>query len=386
MIAAARMNPRVLVAPDSFKGCLESVDVCAALASGVQGRWPEAQVQRLPMADGGEGTLTAVAAGQPGAALETHTVQGPEGEELDAPILWLSGGRVAVIELASVAGLGLVSTGEPSRASTWGVGELIALASAGGAERILIGAGGSGTLDGGAGALQALGFSLLDSSDVPIGPGLLGLETLRTIRAPEHAPAGIEILCDVQSPLLGPHGAARLYGPQKGATVELVGRAETALDRFAALLNGLTGRDPRLERGAGAAGGFAGGMWGAVGAPLRSGIQEIIDLIGLERWIENVDLVITGEGCVDGQTPEGKLVSGMQAMCVSAGVPLAVVAGQVTAGGRAWCDSEGLTLVELSDGQRPVQERIAQVSGLLEIAGRQVVERASGFRQFEEAR
>ena len=369
-----RAPARVLIAADSFKGCLASAQVCEALATGMAKGWPEAALRRLPVADGGEGTVTAIAAAHPEASVwERRTVRGPDGAMGDAPLLRLQHGETAVAELASAAGIQLVPSGAPLTASTWGVGQLIR-AAAKGARRVLVGAGGSATLEGGAGALQALGFDLLDGHGAPIAPGLIGLETLRAIRPPDSAPAGVEILCDVRSPLLGPRGAAQMYGPQKGATPDMVVRAEAALDRYADLLAELHGRDPRTPPGAGAAGGFAGGMWAALGASLRPGFEGVAEMLGLERKIAEADWVVTGEGRLDDQTGQGKLVAGMQSQCAAAGVPLAVVVGQVTPKGRRWCEDNEVTLLELGDGTLGVQQRIERAYELLVGAGHRLTE------------
>ena len=230
-------------------------------------------------------------------------------------------------------------------------------------------------MDGGAGALQALGFRLFDEMGAPIGPGVLGLEALHGIEPPAESPSGLEILCDVQSPLLGLRGAARLYGPQKGASPELVERAEVAMERFAERLTEVFSRDPRSQTGAGAAGGFAGGLWSACSALLCPGAQVVAELVHLAEEVSRADLVITGEGCVDGQTGEGKLVAGIQAVCAQTDVPLVVVAGQTTEAGRQWCDDRGLIVIELGERCDSLQERIRRAPELLEQAGRLVMTR-----------
>ena len=376
MISTPRdRDPRVLLAPDSFKGSVGSVGVCDALAAGVLASRPEINVRRLPMADGGEGTVSAIASACPGTRLDVREARGPLGDSVDATLLWMPGGDVAVMEVASVAGLQLVASPDPSSTSTWGVGELLAVAMEAGARRILVGVGGSATVDGGAGALQALGYGLFDGAGAPIAPGVLGLESLHEIEPPPIAPLGVELLCDVQSPLLGPRGAARQYGPQKGATPELVDRAEVALERFAERLSERFGRDPRGQPGAGAAGGLAGGLWSACGAVIRTGVHVVADLVHLEEEVAAADLVITGEGCLDGQTGEGKLVAGIQDLCARHGAPLVAVVGQATEVGRSWCDQRGVHLIELGEPTQTIEERIRRAPELLERAGRQLMER-----------
>jgi glycerate 2-kinase len=355
---------RVLIAPDSFKGSLGAAAVAAALAEGWVRMRPGDQVARLPLADGGEGTLDVLAATVPGARWHRARVTGPSGEPVIARWLELPGesqgpkepalqGRgngaavresrggavrsrglpplgatTAVVELARASGLPLLAHPDPMGAQTTGLGELLGRALDVGVGRILVGLGGSASTDGGTGALAALGARFLDADGEPLNPGGGALVDLARVDLSglRGAPGGgVTCLTDVTAPLLGVRGAAAVFGPQKGADGDQVARLEAGLARLAEVLGG----DPGAA-GAGAAGGTGYGLAAAWGASLTPGAAELGRLAGLDRALAGADLVITGEGRFDETSLTGKTCGTVIAAAAMAGVPVAVVAGQVS--------------------------------------------------------
>ena len=352
---------RVLIAPDSFKGSLGAGAAAAALAQGWLGVRPGDQVTRLPLADGGEGTLDVLAATVPGARWHRARVTGPAGAPVTAR--WLSlpaespglqgpakgavasrgplsergvlrdsppRAEAAVVELAETSGLPLLVHADPLGAQTTGLGEVLGRALDAGAGRILVGLGGSAATDGGTGALAALGARFLDAAGRPLPPGggaLAGLARtdLSGLRPPP--PGGVTCLTDVTAPLLGSYGAAAVFGPQKGADRTQIARLEAGLARLAEVLGG----DPGAP-GAGAAGGTGYGLAAAWGAVLAPGAAELARLTGLDRALAEADLVITGEGTFDATSLTGKTCGTVLAAAAAAGVPVALVAGQVSEG------------------------------------------------------
>ena len=317
----------VVVAPDSFKGSAGASDVAAAVAEGWRSTRPGDRVTELPLADGGEGTLDALEAALPDCVRHEVVVPGPDGRPVTASWLMLPGGT-AVAELASSSGLGLMSRPAPYDAHTRGLGRVVVDALDAGATRLVVGLGGSASTDGGAGLLTELGARFLDSLGEPVVDGSHGLSaTVRVDLAGLRPPpvGGVEIWSDVTAPLLGPEGAAAVFGPQKGATPDDVLALDSALERLAALVDA----DPTTP-GAGAAGGTGFGMlvWGAA---VVSGAEAVAEAVGLDRLVADADLVVTGEGRFDAQTAGGKLVSWVASSARAHDVPVALVAGQVTA-------------------------------------------------------
>lgn len=331
---AAPCYARIVLAPDSFKESLTAVEAAEAMAEGVCAVIPAASCRILPMADGGEGTVEAVAAAL-GAELRTFAVTGPQGETIEAKMAWSRTTRVAVVEMAAASGLALVPTElrNPMLTTSYGTGELIAAAVRLGARRIIVGLGGSATVDGGAGILQAMGASLLNAEGKSIARGGAGLLELERIHLDglrmQLGECKVELACDVNNPLLGETGAAAVFGPQKGATPEMVVELERGLERLANALEAATGRDVRQVPGAGAAGGAGAALIGACGAEMRSGGQLVADLVELEDAIREADLVFTGEGRFDAQTLRGKLPSVVAEIAQRHGKPTVVLAGSV---------------------------------------------------------
>jgi glycerate kinase len=353
---------RVLVAPDAFKGSATNIAVARAMALGVVDAWPGAKVTQCPLADGGEGTLAAVAAAAPGGET-TVPVVGPHGEALNAAY-WASAEGTAVIESARAIGLPQTRRRDPLSATSIGAGALCAAALTAGHRTLRLACGGSATVDGGVGALNALGFRFLDGEGRPLPPGGGALLHLAEIVPPPTVPAGVEIWCDVKNPLLGPEGAATVYGPQKGADAAAVAQLEAGLARLARVLTDTFGRDPSAVVGAGAAGGLAGGVWAALGAPLRSGFDVIADMVGLDAHLSAVDLVLTGEGRLDAQTAHGKTVAGVLERARRVGVPVWAFAGGVAQSVVAEAP-DGVVFVPIVEGPMTLADAMVAAPSLI---------------------
>ena len=360
--AADTRSPRVLIAPDSFKGSLTQAEVAAAIAAGVKRALPAARVTELPLSDGGEGWLETLVAADPGGRVESAAAEGPLGEALDGRFGLVEGGRTAVVEVATASGLHLV---EPTpatfrAASSRGSGELIRAALDAGATRLLVGLRGSATTDGGAGLGVALGAELVAGSGDPVGPRGAALADLATVdlRGLDPRLVDIEVLAatDVDNPLLGPTGAAAVYGPQKGAGPDDVAPVDAALAIYADRVEAALGRELRSVPGAGAAGGLGFGLLAFCGAKIVRGIEVALDLVGFDAALADVDLVITGEGRIDLQTLHGKVVAGVAARARAAGVPAYAIGGAIDPAVRdEWprFEAAGLAAVE-STLERPM--------------------------------
>jgi glycerate kinase len=319
---------RVVIAPDSFKGTATATEAAGALADGWRSVRPGDDVVELPLADGGEGTLEALAAGRTDVRWSTLAVSGPHSRPVTARWLSLPDGTAAA-ELAQSSGLPLMERPDPLGAHTVGLGEVLAAALDAGAQRLVVGLGGSASTDGGTGCLTALGARFLTRHAEPLAVGggaLVDLDRvdLGGLRPPP--PGGVVCLTDVTSPLLGPAGAAAVFGPQKGATDADVDLLERGLSRLHALLRG-----PADEPGAGAAGGTAYGLRTALGASLAHGAAAVAVAVGLPAALRDADLLITGEGRFDATSLSGKVVGHLADLVADQGTPLAVVAGQVAA-------------------------------------------------------
>lgn len=329
---------RVLVAPDKFRGTLSASGAAAAIAQGWERGDPAATVTRLPLADGGEGTLDALLAAMAG---EEHPalVTGPLGEPVTARYGMVGAGpeRTGVIEMAEASGLVLVPPDrrDPKRTTTRGTGELILAAVSSGARRLLVCVGGSATNDAGAGAAQALGFRLLDAEGMDIGPGGAALIRLDRIDASGRSPGldGIEVIVatDVDNPLTGQRGASATFGPQKGASAADVELLDRALTRFADVVARDLGAEIRDVPGAGAAGGLAGGLQAFLGARLRSGARTVMDAAGFDAKLREADLVVTGEGSFDEQSLRGKVPGAVLEAAARVGVRAVVLCGRADA-------------------------------------------------------
>lgn len=355
----------VVIAPDSFKGSLSAAAVAAAIARGWAGVRPDDRLTTLPQADGGEGTLDAIAAAVPD-AVRHHAgpVTGPDGRLV--PGAWLElPGRIGVVELAQCSGLPLMAALDPLGATTRGLGEVIRHALDHGVDSLVVGLGGSASTDGGAGALAALGLALLDAHGSPLADGggaLVALDRVGTERLPPPPGGGIVLLADVTAPLLGPDGAATVFGPQKGADAADIRLLEAGLARFASLLGG----DPDAP-GGGAAGGTAYGLATAGNARIESGARRIQALTGVDEAIATADVVLTGEGRFDATSLTGKVVGELLDAVSRHAARAGVIAGQVARGrDEAATDTWTCSLSELAG---TAESAIADPVRYLEQAG-----------------
>ena len=326
---------RVLAAPDKFRGTLTAAQAASAIAAGWRRERPSDEVDEVPMADGGEGTLDALVAAL-GGELRSVGVSGPLGDPVDASfgMIVTPSGPTAVVELARASGLALVGEARrnPLRASSRGTGELVLAAAREGAGEILVCLGGSASTDGGAGIAAALGVRLLDRAGRPVPDGGRGLLELDRVDATglEQAVRRIRfvVACDVDDPLTGPRGAARVYGPQKGASPDDVLLLERALAHYAAVIHRDLGIDLRALPGGGAAGGAGAGLVAFLGARLRPGVAVVMDALDVRRRVASADVLVTGEGRLDASSLRGKVISGLLVEAQRVGIPMAVLCGR----------------------------------------------------------
>ncbi len=347
-----RSGRSVVVAPDSFKGTVGAAEAAQALADGWRSVRPDDTILLRPMADGGEGTLAAFADAVPGSRRMPVRVVCPDGSPVDASWLLLPDGS-GVVELASTSGIELLGGRRlPWDAHTRGFGEAIAAALDHGVRALVLGIGSSASTDGGVGMLRSLGAEFVDGVGHPIADGARGLAAIREVRLDglrPLPPGGLTVLTDVRNPLLGPDGAARVFGPQKGFTAPDLVTADAGVAVLAELLPA----DPGAP-GAGAAGGtgFALLAWGA---RLTPGADAVAELIGLEAAIADADLVITGEGSFDGQSAAGKAPARVAALAASAGVPVSLVAGRIAPGVTTSTFRRTVALATLAHGSGPAR-------------------------------
>ncbi len=325
---------KIALAPDSFKESMTALEAAEAMERGIRRVMPEAEVVKVPMADGGEGTVSALVDATGGGIIEA-TVTDPLGNPVTAHFGILGDDQTAVIEMAAASGLPLTPPEgrNPMVTTTRGTGELILAALDHGVRQIILGIGGSATVDGGAGMAAALGVRLLDTNGVPVGPGGGELGRIDSIdmsgldsRLKEVA---IYVACDVDNPLCGESGAAAVYGPQKGATPEMVPVLDKNLAHFAALLRRDTGVDVEELPGAGAAGGLGAGLVAFLGGHLRRGIDIVAGTLDLNKRFRGCDLVITGEGRLDGQSVFGKVPIGVARAAKRHGIPVFEIVGSL---------------------------------------------------------
>ncbi len=324
-------GPAVLIACDKFKGTLTAAQACAAVTAGVKAVWPGAQCVSRPMADGGEGTAKVICEACDGEWL-TEEVTGPLGDKVQAGWAWLPETKTAVIEMSEASGLKLLDAARrnPWRATTAGTGELMQAGIRNGAERLVVGIGGSATNDGGSGMAWAMGFRFLDAEGKGFFPLPANLTTLARIVPPENCSLPEVIAaCDVTNPLLGRDGATAVYGPQKGVRLERIPEFEAALAHLAEIVRRDLGMDPAAAPGAGAAGGLGFGLMTFCRAKMQPGFDLVAEVTELEDAVRVADLVITGEGCVDAQTLNGKGPAGVADMARRLGKPVVAIGGIV---------------------------------------------------------
>ena len=321
---------KVVITPDSFKGSLTAIEVAEAIEKGVKSVFYDAETIKIPLADGGEGTVQCLVNATAGKILQQEVIN-PLGKKINASYGILGDQKTAVIEMAEASGITLISPEErnPLITTTYGTGQLIREALNQGCCRMIIGIGGSATNDGGAGLVQALGVRLLNKEDKEIGFGGAELLNIHHIDIAQMDPRidKLEILVasDVKNPLCGPTGATRIYGPQKGATEKMMVILEKALAHFAELINETLHKDVKDIPGAGAAGGLGAGLMAFLGARLKPGIEVIIEAVKLEEVVKNADLVITGEGKIDYQTIYGKVPVGVAKVAKKYHIPVMAI-------------------------------------------------------------
>jgi len=371
------MSPRILVAPNAFKESLSAIDAARAIAKGIRKGLPQARITEVPIADGGDGTLEAVISGT-GGRLLTAKVTGPLGNRITAEYGVTGDGKTAVIEMSRASGLALVPTPRrnPMRTTSFGTGQLIQAALKHGVSRILLGIGGSATVDGGIGALQALGVSFLDRRGKPVGHGGAGLLATERIELSNLHPAlkrtEILVACDVDNPLTGPKGSAAVFGPQKGASPSMVEQLDRGLAQLAKLITGLTGRKFVRIPGTGAAGGIAGSFLGLLGAKLRPGSELVFDLLKLNKLVPKMDWVITGEGQIDFQTQFGKGPGMLAKLAARHGVPVVGIAGSI-ADNAGKLSSKGFTaLFSITTRPMDLEAAMRDASWLMERTAEQI--------------
>jgi glycerate kinase len=324
---------RILVAPDKFKGSIPAGAAAEAIAAGWRRACPDDELELAPIADGGEGFAETLC-GALGGEWIAREVLDPIGRPVTARYVWIATRRLAVIDMSEASGLWRLTPEEraPLRATTYGTGQLMRDAAARGAQKIIIGLGGSATTDGGIGMAAALGYATLTTDGEELEPIPEKLSSLTRINTEEAIDLPkIVAACDVQNPLLGPRGAARVFGPQKGADARTMEVLENALESLADVVTSDLGCDFRHEPGAGAAGGIGFGLMSFCGAKMRSGFDVVAEVLGLAGRIAASDLVITGEGRLDDQTLDGKGPAGVAALARQHGKPVLAFAGSVSA-------------------------------------------------------
>ncbi|MYM39751.1 glycerate kinase [Duganella qianjiadongensis] len=328
---------KIVIAPDSFKESLSALEVASAIEAGFREIYPAADYHKLPMADGGEGTVQALIDASGGQRIE-RTVAGPLGQPVQGFYGLMGDGCTAVIEMAAASGLELLAPQQRDalHASTYGTGQLIRAALDAGARHFILGVGGSATNDGGAGMLQALGARLLAADGQELPGGGAALAQLDQIELSGFdarlAQSSFQIACDVDNPLVGPHGASVIFGPQKGATPEQVLQLDSALRHYAAVLERQFGQQVAHLPGAGAGGGIGAAMLVFLRGSLRPGSDIVAQAVGLAEAIADADLVLTGEGRVDGQTVHGKTPIGVARLAQRYGKPVVVIGGCLGSG------------------------------------------------------
>ena len=328
---------KVVIAPQAFKGSISALEVASAMAEGVRRVFPDSEIDLVPVADGGDGTLETLVEATAG-EVHTASVTGPLGAPVEAAWGALGDGHTAVVEMARTSGLALVPLDErnPLQATTYGLGEIISHALDAGFRSFIAGIGGSATNDAGAGMAQALGVRLLDAQGSNLPPGGAALAQLDRIDMsgldPRVRESTFSVACDVSNPLTGPEGASAVYGPQKGATPDMVTHLDAALSHLAGVVHRDLGKSIDEVAGAGAAGGLGGGMIAFLGGELRAGVDIVLDAVDLRSHLEGANLVITGEGQLDFQTVYNKAPVGVARLAKEKGTPVVAISGSLGSG------------------------------------------------------
>ena len=364
---------KVIIAPQSFKGSVSALEAAQAIARGIRAAQPEAETVLVPVADGGDGTLNALVDSTGGAVFRSF-ITGPLGQPVEAMWGVMGDGSTAVIEMARASGLALVppKRRNPRTTTTKGTGEVIKEALDGGYTRLIVGLGGSATNDGGVGMATALGIRFLDASGRLLPAGGAALARLAHIDVsqvhPKLGEATVIGATDVTNPLCGPTGASAIYGPQKGATPEVVEELDRALDNFARVVRQDLGQDVRDLPGAGAAGGLGAGLMAFAGAELHSGIDMVCQVLEFDRHLEGADLVITGEGRADQSTIYDKAPVGVARRASASGVPTIILAGSLGPGHQELYQHGIAGIVCIADRPMKFERSLARTAALLEAA------------------
>jgi glycerate kinase len=364
---------KMILAPDSFKGTLSSLEVIKILERSARRVFPSVDFIEVPIADGGEGTVDALVL-TGGGEYREKVVKDPLGRPVKARY-GIIRQRTAVIEMAQASGLPLLSTEErnPLITTTYGTGELIRAVLDEGIRDIIIGIGGSATNDGGIGAAQALGIKFMDARGKEVGFGGRELARIESICMegldPRIKESQITVICDVTNPLTGEKGATAVYGPQKGATEEMLKELEAGMKHYALLLRETTGLDMDRISGSGAAGGLGAALVGFLNAVLKPGAETILDLVGFDELLEGVDLVVTGEGKIDGQSLYGKTPLGVAERCRRRGIPVIAIAGMIGEDASRVYEHGIDSMMSTYKENLPLEEAMGRAAELLEDAG-----------------
>ena len=361
---------KIVIAMDSFKGTISACEASEIIAQVFAELIPDTQLVIKPMADGGEGTAEAMLKSVSGEWVSTRVTGPLPNMSVEAGFAWFEDSQTALVEMACASGLSLLSKEQynPMKTTTYGTGELIKAALEYNPRKILLAVGGSATVDGSIGAATALGWKFLDSKGIPVPPCGEGLAKITRIVGPaEMIGTTVEVLCDVNNPLCGEHGAAKVYAPQKGATPEMVKRLEAGLANLAELVRKQLNCDINIP-GAGAAGGLAAGAVAFMNAKLVSGIETIINHSNLEAELADADWIITGEGCFDRQSLYGKAISGLAEVAAKSNTAVAVIAGQVNLSGQEYQKLRIVTAISCKPKDISVESALKNCRTLLRSA------------------
>ena len=368
------MSMKLLFAPDSFKGSLTAMEGCDLLERVAERIFPGCETISVPVADGGEGTVDALLRAMGGRRMATR-ITGPLFEPVIAQWGLLSDGVTAVMEMAQASGLPYIPEGkrDPRNATSLGTGEMMAEALRQGARKLLIGIGGSATNDGGIGMLTALGARFTDSKGRPVKPVGGALKDVAeadfSSLMPELKAVEISVICDVTNPLLGENGATFIYGPQKGATPGIRDELEAGMAHYARVVSKACGKDIASFPGAGAAGGLGAALGGVLNATLKSGIDAVLEAVDFDKKLEDVDLAVTGEGRIDGQSVRfGKVPVGVAKRCAAKGIPVAAIVGGIGEGADGLYDLCESTIQTTAPGPISLENAMAEAPRLFEQA------------------
>ena len=369
---------KIIIAPDSFKGSLNAAEVADSIADGIRRALPDTELILIPLADGGEGTVEALVKAT-GGTIRKCPATDPLGNRIESFYGMLGDGETAVIEMAAASGLPLVpdERRNPMVTTTYGTGELIKCALDAGCRQIILGIGGSATNDGGIGMVQALGGSFKDADAREVGFGGGQLSRIRSIDI-SHLDSRLKdmkitVACDVDNPLTGERGASAVFGPQKGATPEMVAELDDGLHNLAELIRRDLGMDIENLPGAGAAGGMGAASVAFLSAELKSGIEIVLDATKFRDHLEGTSLVITGEGKIDSQTLGGKTVSGVLNASASKGVPVLAIGGGIDLAGYELLNHGAIAVLPIVNKPMPLQEAQTHARELLSRVSEQAI-------------